>query len=51
MCLLEIFVVSTIAKSGMENLMYLALSLGCGGGFGSVTATYLHDKALTKDTK
>ena len=47
MALLEIYVVSTISKNGMEDLLWLALALGLGGGFGSVCATYWHDKLLT----
>ena len=48
MALLEVYVVSTISKNGMEGLMELALALGLGGGFGSVCATYMHDKFLEK---
>lgn len=49
MCLLEVFVVSTVAKTaGMDALLPLAISLGLGGGFGSVCATIMHDKYLEK---
>lgn len=48
MAALEIFVVSTIAKNGSEDLIYLALALGLGGGFGSVCATIMHDRFLEK---
>lgn len=46
MSLLEIFVVHTISKNGLEDMFVLALSLGLGGGFGSCAAVYLHDKLL-----
>jgi hypothetical protein len=44
-------VVSTIVKNGLDDMLYVALSLGLGGGFGSVAATYLHSKILTNETK
>jgi hypothetical protein len=48
MALLEVYVVSTISKNGLNELLELALALGLGGGFGSVCATYLHDKFIEK---
>lgn len=43
MALLEIYVVSTVSHHDAQDLTQLAIALGCGGGFGSVVATYLHD--------
>lgn len=48
MALLEVFVVSTVAKNGTEHLVELALALGLGGGFGSVCATYFHDMFMER---
>lgn len=49
MALFEIYVVHTISKNGVDDLMWLALSLGSGGGFGSCAAVYLHDKLMNKE--
>lgn len=46
MAFFEIFVVHTISKNGIEDMVMLALSLGLGGGFGSCVAVYLHDKLV-----
>lgn len=48
MAALEIFVVSTVAKNGAEQLVELALALGLGGGFGSVCATFMHHRFMEK---
>lgn len=49
LALFEVYVVSTIVKNGLDDMLYVALSLGLGGGFGSVAATYLHSKILTNE--
>jgi hypothetical protein len=49
LALFEVYVVSTIVKNGLDDMLYVALSLGLGGGFGSVSATYLHSKLLTNE--
>ena len=51
MAVFDIYVIHMISKNGMEDLMWLALSLGLGGGFGSCTAVYLHDKLITSKEK
>jgi hypothetical protein len=51
MAFAEIYVVHTISKNGLDDMLYVALSLGLGGGFGSVAATYLHSKILTNELR
>ncbi len=45
MCLLEVYTVSLMAKQGIGFLVFI---IGTGGGLGSICATYLHDRIITK---
>lgn len=46
MCCLEVWSVTVISKHGFG---WLILFLGTGAGLGSIAATYLHDKFITKE--
>mgnify|MGYP003461028496 CR=1 FL=1 len=46
MAILEVFMVSTLAKHGIG---WLVIVVGLGGGLGSISATYLHFKYLVKE--
>lgn len=46
MALLEVFTISVMAKHGIG---WLVVFVGVGGGLGSISATYLHHRFLTKE--
>lgn len=41
----EVYIIATIAKSGLG---WLIVAVGLGGGIGSILATYLHGRFVSK---
>ena len=51
LAIFEVYIVHIVSKNGLDDMMYLVLALGLGGGLGSVCAVYLHDKLIMNKEK